>query len=154
MPSVDDFYSKMDDVYDEEEFQEEIENKKEQFGGLFDEETIAQLITAEHGKNEEMIKDIEEIDPGQEATIEGTVIDLGTLRTFQNDDGEGKVRNVRIDDGTGSVKLVLWDEETEMVNEEIVAGTELKVINGYVQDKGYGLQIQAGKWGEVYIEDD
>lgn len=151
MPSEDDFYELVDDIYSRDEFEEIIEKKDRKYDGLFTRDVLAHLIVAENGRNRSMIKDIKELEAGEEATIEGKVVDLGSLRRFNKNGNEGKVRNVRIDDGTGTIKLVLWNEETDRVGDDITRDTELKIINGYVQDRGYGLQIQAGKWGEVRV---
>lgn len=149
--SIDEHYSKVDDIYSKDEFQEKIDEIGEKYERLFNREALAHIIVAEHDRNDESMNDICEVEPGEEATIQGKVIDLGKLRTFEKNSGEGRVRNVRLDDGTGSIKLVLWDEETEMVGDEIRNGEDIRVINGYVQDRGYGLQIQPGKWGKIEL---
>ncbi len=151
MSTIDEFYERVSDLYSRDEFKEKIQEKKDKFDHFFDKETLAHMVVAEKGRNESAIRDIGEIEAGEEATVQGEIIDLGSLRTFQNDDGEGKVRNVRIDDGTGTIKVVFWDEETERVEEDFELGLELRVVNGYVQDKGYGKQISAGKWGEIRL---
>ncbi len=153
MPSLDELYSRVDDLYDREGFEDKVHEKEEEYEGLFDEEAIAHLIVAEHDRNDSNMEDICDVEPGEEATIEGRVINLGQLRTFEKDDREGRVRNIRLDDGTGSIKLVLWDEDTEMAGEEIKTGDELRIINGYIQDRGYGLQIQTGKWGQIELRE-
>lgn len=139
------------DLYTEEEFKEKIKEKKTGFSSLLDEEALAHLIVAEEGRNQEAIDDINDIKVGEECTVEGEVVDLGTLRTFENKNGRGRVRNVRIDDGTGSIKIVLWNDETDMVEEDLELGTKIRIANGYIQDKGYGKQISIGRWGEIKV---
>ncbi len=151
MSAIDEFYKQVSDIYTKDEFKEKVQEKKDEFDHFFDEETLAKMIVAEEGRNKSAVSDIDSIGSGDEATVQGEVIDLGTLRTFQNDNGQGRVRNVRIDDGTGSVKVVFWNDGTERVGDEFDIGSELKVINGYVQDKGYGKQITAGRWGEIRV---
>ncbi len=151
MPTIDEFYQKVSDLYSRDEFREKIEGKKKEFDHFFNEKTLAHMIVAEEDRNESAINDIDQIEPGDEASVQGEIVDLGTLRTFENDDGQGKVRNVRIDDGTGTIKVVFWDEETDRVEEEFEIGNEIKVVNGYVKDKGYGKQISAGRWGEIRL---
>ncbi len=154
MASLEEYYELVDDIYDEEEFMDEVRRRKEEeFNGLFTEEIVARLIAAEDGRSEASIeKDISELEAGDSATVLGEVIDLGELRTFDSGGNKGRVRNIRIDDGTGSVKVTLWNEETERVGTEINLGSKIKVINGYVQDRGYGLQISGGRWGEIKVE--
>ncbi len=153
MDHLEDLYGKLSDLYSKEEFYQEIEKRKEEFNDLLDEEALAYLIVAEEDRNEEALDDIESVGPGDECTVEGEVVDLGVLRTFENKNGQGRVRNVRIDDGTGSIKVVFWNEETDRIEDEFETGTVIRVANGYVQDRGYGKQISAGKWGEVKVID-
>ncbi len=153
MSSVEELYDLVDDIYDKDEFLQIISDERETYGGLFNDELIAHLIVAKEGRNMGNRTDIGNIRPGKSATINGKVTDLGILRTFKRGSGEGKVRNVRIDDGTGSVKLVLWDNETDMVGDEICMNTRLTIVNGVVQDRGYGLQISPGKWGLIEFDD-
>ncbi len=148
---IDELYQKVSDIYSRDEFEEMIDEKKEKYDDFFNERAIAKMIMTEEGRNESALTQIGEVEPGETYTLEGEIIDLGTLRTFEKDSGEGRVRNVRIDDGTGTIKVVFWDEDTERVEEEFEIDTRLKVINGRVEDKGYGKQISAGKWGEVVV---
>ncbi|MFP4000326.1 MAG: OB-fold nucleic acid binding domain-containing protein [Thermoplasmata archaeon] len=151
MAEIEDWYEKVSDIYPIDEFKNKIEQKRKEYHDLLEEETLAHMIVAEEGRDENAVNEISSIQPGEEATIEGKIVDLGKLRTFENDQGQGRVRNVRIDDGTGTVKVVFWDDDTERVEEEFSLGDKLKVVNGYVQDKGYGMQISTGRWGEVIL---
>ena len=154
MPDIEELHEMVDDIYSLEEFKDIILELQEEYDDLLDMETVGTMLVSKKGRYDSMIKDINELKNGDEATISAKVVDLGRLRTFNRKNGNsGKVRNVRLDDGTSSVKLVLWDEETELVGDKIQQGSSIKVINGYVQDKGYGLQIQPGKWGEIRVED-
>lgn len=152
MESLEELYEQVKDLFGREEYYREIDERRERYGGLFDDETIARIIAAEEGRNKKVFKDISDIAAGKSASITGKVVDLGMLRTFKKGSGEGRVRNVRIDDGTGSVKLVLWDEDTDMVGSDIVHGSKLTVINGFVEDRGYGLQISQGRSGMMIID--
>ena len=153
MPDIEELHEMVEDIYSLEEFKELIIERQKRYDDLLDMETIGMMLVSEQGRYDSMIKEISELKNGDEATISAKVVDLGRLRTFNRKNGNsGKVRNVRLDDGTASVKLVLWDEETDLVGDKIEQGSSIKVINGYVQDKGYGLQIQPGKWGEVRVD--
>lgn len=151
MAEIEEWYEKVSDIYSIEDFESKVEEKKEEYNDLFKEDTLAHMIVAEEGRDESAVSNIKSVEPGDEATIEGEIVDLGTLRKFENDDGGGRVRNVRIDDGTGTVKVVFWDEDTERIEEDFSVGNKIKVVNGYVQDKGYGKQISTGRWGEVIL---
>lgn len=151
METMEGYYELVEDIYSWDEFLERIEEIDHETDGLFEKPTIAHMIVAEHGRNTSSVSKIGELKAGQEATITGKIVDLGSLKTFSSKRGDGKVRNVRIDDGTGSVKIVLWNEETDLVD-DMILGQTLRVINGYVQDRGYGMQVSKGKWGEVVLE--
>ncbi len=153
MTTVEEHYESVKDIYDKEDFLSEIKLKGEKYGGLFNDDLVAHIIVAEEGRNESSITDTCDLRPGEAATVTGRVVDLGVLRTFQRKGGQGKVRNVRIDDDKGSVKLVFWDDDTERVGDDIVMGCKVTIVNGYVQDRGYGLQISTGKWGMITVND-
>lgn len=154
MPSAEECYRLVEDLLSEEEFFDKIEKEHERYHGFLNDNVLALKIVSDHGRNQGSITDIGDLKPKEEATIHGRIIDLGRLNTFTTKKGrEGKVRNIRIDDGTGTVKVVFWNEETERVDDEMDVGTEIKVIHGYAQDKGYGLQVSAGKWGEIIVID-
>ncbi|MFW6040337.1 MAG: OB-fold nucleic acid binding domain-containing protein [Thermoplasmatota archaeon] len=153
MPSEEELFALVDDIYSKEEFTDLILEKEKEFDGLLSKDTIAHLIVAKNNRNTKVIKNISDLEIGQTATIEGKVLDIGKLVDFNKNGNSGRVRNVRIDDGTGSINVVFWDGDTERIGNEIKKGCDIKVINGYVQNKGYGLQIQTGKWGEVRVID-
>ncbi len=154
MSSVDECYHLVKDIMDREGFLDKIEEGRERYGDLLDQELLARLIVAGEGRNEDPAKKIGELRTGESATVTGMVVDLGVLRTFKRGAAKGRVRNLRVDDGTGSVKLVLWDDDADRVGDDIVEGCTVTVVNGYVQDRGYGLQISPGKWGMVNLEMD
>jgi len=146
---VEEWYEKVSDTFTEDEFKEEIDKREEDVNKLFSRSVIARMIAVEEGKRESGVTEIKDAETDASATIEGEIVDLGNTHTFEKSNGEGKVRNVTIDDGTDTIKVVFWDEETERVEEEFELGDMLQVINGYIQDKGYGKQISEGKWGEI-----
>jgi len=146
------WYEKVDDIYSKKEFKEKIEKRKTKSNNLFTEEVTARIIVAEEGRDNSGKKKIEDLEVDKSATVKGEITNLGQTYTFEKSNGEGRVRNVTINDGTGSVKVVFWDEDVEMVEEEFSTGDTLNIINGYVQDKGYGKQISEGKWGKIEHE--
>ncbi len=151
MRTIDEYHELVEDIYEKDEFVEEIQRRYEENAGYFKESTIAHMIVVEHDRDSDVVSKIKDLKQGNAATIEGKIVDLGTLRTFDSKRGSGKVRNVRIDDGSGSVKIVLWNDETDIVD-SMEIGQDVRVINGYVQDKGYGLQISTGRWGKISLE--
>ena len=70
------------------------------------------------------IEDAEEDE--SDKIIIGRVIEVFEPRTFERDDGEGKVRNVEIADDTGSILVVLWNDDAD---KEFELGQAIKLQN-------------------------
>ncbi len=79
----------------------------------------------------------------------GQVLDTGTARTFDRDDGsEGKVSNVTLGDSTGRIRVTLWDEQADRAT-ELTAGTTIEVIDGYVRERDGSLELHVGNRGAL-----
>ncbi|ELZ06313.1 replication factor A [Natrialba chahannaoensis JCM 10990] len=79
----------------------------------------------------------------------GLVLDTGTVRTFDRDDGsEGKVSNLVLGDSTGRVRVTLWDEQADLAT-EIETGTTVEVVDGYVKERDGSLELHVGNRGAV-----
>ncbi|ELY30154.1 replication factor A [Natrialba magadii ATCC 43099] len=79
----------------------------------------------------------------------GLVLDTGTVRTFDRDDGsEGKVSNLVLGDSSGRVRVTLWDEQADLAT-EIEAGTTVEVVDGYVKERDGSLELHVGNRGAV-----
>ena len=152
--TVDSLYEKIKDIQTKKEFLEEIKNIQNEYDGLFDDETAALLIVDKHGKNQDSITKTNDLEPGMECTIKGTITNIGEVRTFNKKNGStGSVVNLDISDDAGTCNLVLWHNDVELVeNKTIQKGTTVKIINGYVKS-GYngGNEINVGSWGLLEI---
>lgn len=79
----------------------------------------------------------------------GLVLDTGTVRTFDRDDGsEGKVSNLVLGDSTGRVRVTLWDEQAELAT-EFDPGVTAEVVDGYVKERDGSLELHVGNRGAV-----
>ena len=58
---------------------------------------------------------------------------------------------IDISDDTGKCQLVLWNEEIDKLKDNLEIGKKIKIINGYVRENKFGLQISLGKWGIIVI---
>ena len=57
------------------------------------------------------------------------------------------VQDVTIQDGSGMIKLVLWDDDVG----KAIAGSTVKVENGYVSSYKGTLQLNVGKFGKLTV---
>ena len=144
MGAIEDVYEDLDADVAEERFREAVESKVEQMGGLADEETAAMLIAHELADSE--VGQVADIEPTMdEVKFIAKVVSVGDLRTFERDDGEGRVVNVEAADGTGSLRLAFWDEQAQsVVDGELVAGDVLRV-KGRPKEGYNGLEVSVDK---------
>jgi len=140
MGSIEDIYADTETDVSEAEFREAVEQKVDQMEGLADEETAAMIISHELADSEvETVADIEAA--MDEVKFIAEVTDIGDLRTFERDDGEGTVVNVDAADETGHVRLAFWDEGADAIDSgEIEVGDTLRV-KGRPKDGYTGLEV-------------
>ncbi|MCD6275259.1 MAG: DNA-binding protein [Thermoplasmata archaeon] len=147
---VESLYSLVSDLLSFERFKYEIEKRKEKYGGLLDDDAIAYMIVDELGRNPGNKMKIGDLYDGINVTVEATVEKVGAVETRKN----GKLRIMRVDiaDETGKCQLVLWNEEIDEIGGNLREGMKIKIINGYVKENIYGLQISLGRWGIIIFE--
>ncbi len=143
---------------DVDEVIEKIEDKEEEYSGLISKEGAAHIVAKEEGlelmeEEEGSELKIENIVSGMNsATVTGKVERIFGPRTFETDDGEGKVANLILRDKTGTVRFSLWNEEAEELIEEekIEVGDTIKIQNGYVtEDNRDEPELRLGRSGQV-----
>ncbi|ELK53748.1 replication factor A, partial [Haloferax sp. BAB-2207] len=79
-----------------------------------------------------------------DVNLEGKILDAGTVRTFDRDDGtEGRVSNLSVGDPTGRVRVTLWDERADLA-EELEPGQSVEVVDGYVRERDGSLELHVG----------
>ncbi len=146
--SVEDYYSLVSDLLTIDGFKKKIEDRREKYGGLLDDEAIAYLIVDELGRNPGNKMKISDLYDGINATVEAKVKKIGEIENVKNH----RILRVEIEDSTGSCYLVLWNDEIEKALESLKEGENVKIINGYVKENRYGLQISLGRWGILVFE--
>ncbi|WP_435196095.1 single-stranded DNA binding protein [Natronomonas sp. EA1] len=144
MGAIEDTYADIEDPdVSLEEFRDAVEQKVEQMGGLADEETAAMLLAHELSEGE--VNGIADIEPGMDdVKFLGKVLSVGDIRTFERDEGEGKVCNIEVADETGRVRVALWDEDAEAAVNELEPGVVLR-ISGRAKDGFNGLEVSADR---------
>jgi len=144
-------YEAVKDMLSREEFEGKIAEEIENYGGLIDEDTAAMVVVDKLRSDFFSVARISELKPSDEVTLYARVEFIGNVRNF---DG-GRVVNVVVSDGTGSCMLVLWDNDVDLVKSgKIKEGSMVKIINGYVKEGYYGMEINMGRWGLVKTEID
>jgi replication factor A1 len=84
-----------------------------------------------------------------DVNLSGVVLGTESVRTFDRDDGtEGRVANLTLGDETGRVRVTLWDERADHA-EELSAGTDVEVVDGYVRERDGDLELHVGDRGAV-----
>mgnify|MGYP006271646351 FL=1 len=93
---------------------------------------------------------VEDLSMGlSDVNLKGTILDVGTVRTFDRDDGsEGQVSNLSVGDPTGRVRVTLWDEQAPLVS-EFTDGQSVEIVDGYVKERDGSLELHVGSRGAV-----
>jgi len=152
MGVIEDVYEELDADVPFEEFEEAVERKVDQMGGLADEETAAMLIAHELDDGGE-VDAIAEIEPGMdEVAFVAEAVSVGELRTFERDgdDPDGRVCNVEVADESGRIRIALWDDMAEAAIDELEAGQVLR-ISGRPTDGYDGLEVSVD---DVRVDED
>jgi replication factor A1 len=139
MGAIEDTYADLDAEVSEAEFREAVERKVEQMDGLADVETAAMIVAHELADGE--VETVSDIETGMdEVQFVAKVVSVGDVRTFERDEGEGRVLNVDVADETGSVRLAFWDKQAVAAEEELAEGDVLRV-KGNPRDGYSGLEV-------------
>jgi len=149
------YYDSIKDLKTQNEFNEEIQQRKKQYDNLFTEEVIAYLIVDELERNKHCTTCVKDIHAGMESTINGGITEISDTKTFiRKNKSMGKLRKFILTDETGSIPVILWNEDTGLIQEEHMHnGSMITVINGYSK-KGYnGIEINVGRWSKVNISE-
>ncbi|NPA75829.1 MAG: DNA-binding protein [Euryarchaeota archaeon] len=141
--SVEDYYQYVADLMTLRRFKDEIAIRREKYGGLLDDDAIAYLIVDELDRNPGNKMRIAELYDGINATVEGVIINIGEIENRKNH----RILRVTIKDNSGICQFVLWNDEIDDALKNLQVGKKIKIINGYVRENQYGLQISLGKWG-------
>jgi len=83
----------------------------------------------------------------------GRVLETSEPRTFDRDDGEGKVANIVLGDETGWVRIALWDERAEDVA-HLSSGDAVRVRDGYAREREGDVEVNVGGRGSVEALDE
>jgi replication factor A1 len=85
---------------------------------------------------------------GSDVSLVGRVLETSEPRTFDREDGEGKVANIAVGDETGWVRVALWDERADDVS-SLTDGDVVRVRDGYARERDGGVEVNVGSRGTV-----
>lgn len=77
--------------------------------------------------------------------VEGTIKEIGDVKTFNKFGRELRVADAVLEDSSGSIRLSLWNDDADRFK----VGDKVKIVNGYVNEFQGEKQLTAGKFGKM-----
>ena len=136
-----------------EEVEEKIKEKKEDMPNISD-QGLALMVSKELDvslqQNKGKTVEIGDIAPNMNNIgFKGKVVNKSPVRTFQTDDGEGKVQNITLSDKTGKVRMSIWNEEIDKYN-ELKEGDSVELGGARVKEDNLGNpEVRLGYNGQM-----
>lgn len=145
----------------EEDIQDEVDEKMEEFEGLVSEEGAIHLVAKEYGVQVEGEGDkelkLDNVVPDmRKVNIKARVLNILDMNTFERDEEEedGKVQNLVLGDDTGTIRVTLWDEQTQIA-EKIEEDDPIHITSAYtVEDDQGNAEIRLGDESQVAMADE
>ena len=145
----------------EEDIEEEVDDKMEEFEGLVSEEGAIHLVAKEYGvqvegegSKELKIKNV--VPDMRKVNLKARVLNVLDMNTFEreDEDEDGKVQNIVLGDDTGTLRVTLWDEQTQIA-EKIEEGDPIQISGAYtVEDDQGNAEIRLGDESQVAMADE
>jgi len=87
----------------------------------------------------------------RDVDVEGKVVKIFPVNTFQRANSEGRVQNILITDGTGTVRVTFWNEDVDEIK-SLQEGDIIRIRHGYVKE-GFrgGVEFHVGRRAEIEI---
>lgn len=94
--------------------------------------------------------EIGSLEPGDEGmTVEGEVLRVESVRTFERDDGsQGRVGTVVIGDDTGAITLSAWDDSSDDLT-ALHTGDVVRVVGGNTRERDGRTELHVGSSGRI-----
>ena len=174
--SVDELFQKLLDFgLSEEELENKIRDKVEEYGGFMSKQGVLFIIARENGLDvrspdiddyvydeleeevdyDEFTVDISDLREGMSnIVLLGKILTIQKVREFlRKDQSLGKVCSFSLGDQTGTVKIVLWDERVDDTKNEYFKPTKLvRIIGGYSKlGRNENLELHLGRKGTLIL---
>lgn len=122
-----------------EEIESKIDAKLKQLSGLISREGAGHIVANELG-----VKLIEQLSGKlkignilagmRDVETEGRVVRVFEARSFETQQGPGRVASFVLGDDTGTVRVVLWNNQADKIN-ELAENSTVKVVGGYTRGR-------------------
>lgn len=141
-----------------DELMERIKKKQSELSDLVSLEGAAHLVGKELGvnllNNEKRKLELRNILAGMHnVSAAGRIFKISNIVNFKKSNGsDGRVVNLFVGDNTGFVRLPLWNNQVEMVEDELIKlGDVVQVSGAFTHENIYGdIEISLGKYGRVF----
>lgn len=148
---IDEYYQFVCDKLSKDEFVRKIEEYRETFGNLLEDETLALMILDEYGRIPRTRVKISDLLDGQTVTLDAEVIEIVDEKVIER---EGKIlrrMDVVIADESGRCYVGLWNSHIEKIGKKLKKGDRIRIIDGYVKEFPSGVWIVLRKWSAIII---
>lgn len=174
--SLEEIYQRLlESGFSEQQLEEEIKKKAEEYGGFMTKQGILFIIAREYGINikspeidpalyevvengidyDEFTINIAEVKEGMVSIVLfGKVLSIMPSHEFQRKDGtKGLVGSCVIGDGSGEIKVVLWDDKARGIKSETFKmGEIVRVLADYSKLNREGnIEVHVGKKGKIIL---
>ncbi|MFX1264333.1 MAG: OB-fold nucleic acid binding domain-containing protein [Promethearchaeota archaeon] len=87
----------------------------------------------------------------RDVDLDGRVVRIFPVNTFDREGGEGRVQNVIIADETAQIRLTFWNEDVDKIK-KIKEGDVIRVTHAYAKE-GFrgGVEVHVGRRAEIKI---
>ncbi|MHA1771434.1 MAG: OB-fold nucleic acid binding domain-containing protein [Candidatus Thorarchaeota archaeon] len=87
----------------------------------------------------------------RDVDIEGKVVKIFPVTTFERGGKEGQVQNILVTDGTATVRVTFWNEDVNSIK-ALEEGDVVRIKHGYVKE-GFrgGVEFHVGRKAEIEI---
>jgi replication factor A1 len=135
-----------------DEFEKRLQEFKEHFGDLIDDETL-RLLTAYSFGHMPVTKISELANKKGKVVIEGVIEKVLGVREFIKNNGAGLVANAILKDENARVRVVFWNDSAELIkNGDIVEGCRVR-LRGFVKRRDE-IEISVNDPSDVEILED
>lgn len=139
----------------EQEVQDKIRKKQDEYGGLLTEAGAAYSIAKGLGidfefepKSEIKIKELS--DGLNNVNLSVKIEGCYPTREFEKDGRKGTITNLIVSDETGRTSLAVWNKDKTVID-KLKKGSLIKILNGYARERNGQIEIQVGTIGNVSV---
>ncbi len=135
-----------------DEYRKRMEELREHFGDLIDEDTLKLLVDYSFGKVP-TTRLSEIANKRGRVAVEGVIEKVLSVREFVKNGKKGLVANAILKDGSARIRVTLWNDSAELVRAgDLVEGCKVR-LKGFVKRKD-GIELSVNDPSDVEILED